>query len=111
MFVKYFIKHVKNVSFFKWICINFYKLYTKLIDGQKFEEEFYQIWRLNFDKEYSSEEILKIDNEKLIDSKGLSIIMSTLSTDCDDFEPELSLSEYYEISEVELKTLVNKDLY
>ena len=28
-----------------------------IIDGPKFEEEFYQIWSLNRDKEYSSEEI------------------------------------------------------
>lgn len=41
------------------------RLYTQLmekfingiIDGPKFEEEFYQIWSLNRDKEYSSEEI------------------------------------------------------
>ena len=94
------------------------KLYTQLmekfingiIDGQKFEEEFYQIWRLNRDKEYSSEEILKIDNEKLIESKGFSIIISNLSTDCDVFEPDPSLREDYEISEVELKNRVKKTL-
>ena len=85
-------------------------LLTELIDGQKFEEEFYQIWRLNRDKEYSSEEILKIDNEKLIESKGFSIIISNLSTDCDVFEPDPSLREDYEISEVELKNCVKKTL-
>ena len=41
------------------------KFINGIIDGQKFEEEFYQIQILNRDKEYSSEEILKIDNEKL----------------------------------------------
>ena len=94
------------------------KLYTQLmekfingiIEGQKFEEEFYQIWRFNRDKEYSSEEILKIDNEKLIESKGFSIIISNLSTDCDVFEPDPSLREDYEISEVELKNRVKKTL-
>ena len=94
------------------------KLYTQLmekfingiIDGQKFEEEFYQIWRLNRDKEYSSEEILKIDNEKLIESKGFSTIISNLFTDCDVFEPDPSLREDYEISEVELKNRVKKTL-
>ena len=94
------------------------KLYTQLmekfingiIDGQKFEEEFYQIWILNRDKEYSSEEILKIDNEKLIESTGFSTIISHLFTDCDVFEPDPSLREDYEISEVELKNRVKKTL-
>ena len=94
------------------------KLYTQLmekfingiVDGQKFEEKFYQIWRLNRDKEYSSEEILKINNEKLIESKGFSTIISNLFTDCDVFEPDPSLREDYEISEVELKNRVKKTL-
>ena len=95
------------------------KLYTQLmekfingiVDGQKFEEKFYQIWRLNRDKEYSTEEILKINNEKLIESKGFSTILSNLFTDCDVFEPDPSLREDYEISEVELKNRVKKTLY
>ena len=94
------------------------KLYTQLmeefisgiIDGQKFEEKFYQIWRLNRDKEYSTEEILKINNEKLIESKGFSTIVSKLFTDCDVFEPDPILREDYEISEIELKNLVKKAL-
>ena len=94
------------------------KLYTQLmekfingiVDGQKFEEKFYQIWRLNRDKEYSTEEILKINNEKLIESKGFSAIISNLFTDCDVFEPDPSLREDYEISEVELKNRVKKTL-
>ena len=94
------------------------KLYTQLmekfingiVDGQKFEEEFYQIWRLHRDKEYSTEEILKINNEKLIESKGFSTIISNLFTDCDVFEPDPSLREDYEISEVELKNRVKKTL-
>ena len=94
------------------------KLYTQLmekfingiVDGQKFEEEFYQIWRLNRDKEYSTEEILKINNEKLIESKGFSTIISNLFTDCDVFEPNPSMREDYEISEVELKNRVKKTL-
>ena len=94
------------------------KLYTQLmeefisgiIDGQKFEEKFYQIWRLNRDKEYSTEEILKINNEKLIESKGFSTIVSKLFTDCDVFEPDPTLREDYEISEIELKNLVKKAL-
>ena len=69
------------------------------------------IWRLNRDKEYSSEEILKINNEKLIESKGFSTIISNLFTDCDVFEPDPSLREDYEISEIELKNCVKKTLY
>ena len=85
-----------------------------IIDGQKFEEKFYQIWRLNRDKKYSPEEIyiinLKINNEKLAESKGFSTIISNLFTDCDVFEPDPSLREDYEISEVELKNCVKKTL-
>ena len=94
------------------------KLYTQLmekfingiIDGLIFEEKFYQIWRLNRDKEYSTEEILKINNEKLIESKGFSTIISNLFTDCDVFEPDPNLREDYEISEVALKNCVKKTL-
>ena len=73
------------------------KFINGIIEGQKFEEEFYQIWRFNRDKEYSSEEILKIDNEKLIESKGFSAITPSLFIDCDVFEPNTSLSEDYDI--------------
>ena len=86
------------------------KFINGIVDGQKFEEEFYQIWRLDCDKEYSTEEILKINNEKLIESKGFSTIISNLFTDCDVFEPDPSLREDYEISEVELKNRVKKTL-
>ena len=79
------------------------KFINGMIDGPKFEEEFYQIWILNHDKEYRSEEILKIDNEKLIESKGFSTIISHLFTDCDVFEPDSSLREGYEISEIEYR--------
>ena len=84
------------------------KFINEIVDGQKFEEKFYQIWRSNRDKEYSTEEILKINNEKLIESKGFSTIISNLFTDCDVFEPDPSLREDYEISEVELKNRVKK---
>ena len=46
------------------------KFINGTIDSQKFKEEFYQIWRLNCNKKYSIEEILKIDYEKIIGSKG-----------------------------------------
>ena len=86
------------------------KFINEIVDGQKFEEKFYQIWRLNRDKEYSTEEILKINNEKLIELKGFSTIISNLFTDCDVFEPDPNLREDYEISEVELKNCVKKTL-
>ena len=46
--------------------------------------------------------------KKLIESKGFSAIISNLFTDCDVFEPDPSLREDYEISEVELKNRVKK---
>mgnify|MGYP001036855663 CR=1 FL=1 len=52
--------------------------------------------------------ILKINNEKLVESKGFSTIISNLFTACDVFEPDPSLREDYEISEVELKNYVKK---
>ena len=87
------------------------KFINGIIDGQKFEEEFYQIWRLNRDKEYSPEEIVKINNEKLIESKGFSTIMPRLFNDCGVFEQDPSLREAYEISEIELKNCVKKTYY
>ena len=87
------------------------KFINGMIAGPKFEEEFYQIWILNRDKEYSSEAILKINNKKLIESKGFSTIISHLFTDCDVFEPDSSLREDYEISEIELKNYVKKTYY
>ena len=75
----------KNVSFFTKFCINLYN-------------------------EYSTEEILKINNEKLIELKGFSTIISNLFTDCDVFEPDPNLREDYEVSEVELKNCVKKTL-
>ena len=86
------------------------KFIDGIIDGQKFKEAFYQIWCLNRNKEYSSEKILKMDNEKLIELKGFSTIISQLFTDCDVFEPDPSLREDYEISEIELKNCVKKTL-
>jgi len=65
---------------------------------------------LNRYEEYSSEEILKINNEKLIESRGFSAIVSRLFTDCDVFEPDPSLRENYKISEIELKNYVKKTL-
>ena len=86
------------------------KFINGIIDGHKFEEKFYQIWRLNRGKEYSTKEILKINNENLIESRGFSTIISNLFTDCDIFEPDSSLREDYEVSEIELKNCVKKTL-
>ena len=48
--------------------------------------------------------------KKLIESKGFSAIISNLFTDCNVFEPDPSLREDYEISEVKLKNHVKKTL-
>lgn len=81
-----------------------------IIDGQKFKEEFNQLWRLNRDKKYSNDEIQKLDSKKLVESKGFSAIVSNLFTDCDVFEPDSNLRKEYEISEIELKNCVKKAL-
>ena len=49
--------------------------------------------------------------EKFIESKGFSTIVSHLFADCDVFEPDPSLREGYEISEIELKNCVKKTYY
>ena len=54
--------------------------------------------------------IKNIVMKKLIESKGFSAIISNLFTDCNVFEPDPSLREDYEISEVELKNRVKKTL-
>ena len=51
------------------------KFINGIIDGQKFEEEFYQIWRLNRDKEYSSG-----GNNISISATGFKIISSNART-------------------------------
>ena len=54
--------------------------------------------------------IKNIVMKKLIESKGFSAIISNLFTDCNVFEPDPSLREDYEISEVKLKNRVKKTL-
>tara|TARA_B100000475_G_scaffold177211_1_gene141678 strand:+ start:502 stop:792 length:291 start_codon:yes stop_codon:yes gene_type:complete len=86
------------------------KFINGIIGGPEFKEEFCQIWRLNRDTEYTSEEILKIGDGKLIELKGFSTITSDLFTDCDVFEPDPLLRGDSGISEIELKTCVKKAL-
>ena len=62
------------------------------------------------DQDKEIEGLYKINNEKLIELKGFSTIISNLFTDCDVFEPDPNLREDYEISEVELKNRVKKTL-
>jgi len=63
---------------------------------------------LDRDKEYTNQKILKIPHETLVESKGFSIIISQLLFDCDVFEPDPSLREDYEISEIELKKTLSE---
>ena len=94
------------------------ELYTQLmqnfindiIDGPQFEKEFYEIWRLDCDKSYRYEEMLELDNEKLLESKGFADLISNLFMECDVFEPDPSLREDDDISEIELKNYVKKTL-
>ena len=65
---------------------------------------------LNFRVKSLNRRVSKIDNEKLIESKGFSAITPSLFIDCDVFEPDPSLSEDYDISEIELKNCVKKTL-
>ena len=79
------------------------------IDGRQFESEFCQMWRVDRDKAYSSEELFqKMKNVDVIKLKGFSTLISDLFTDCDVFEPNSALRDDFEISEEELKNCVKK---
>lgn len=95
------------------------KLYLELmerfidekIDGKQFDSEFCKMWRKDRDKTYSSKELLHIaEHVYLTKFKGFSGLMSKLFTDCDVFQPDPALREYYEISEEELRNCVKKAL-
>lgn len=95
------------------------KLYLQLmekfvngrIDGTQFNSEFYRMWRLDRDKNYSLKELLdKIEDVELTKLEGFSALISDLFTDCDVFEPNSALREDYEISEEELRNCVKKTL-
>ena len=59
------------------------------IDVERFQTNFYEMTRLNCQKEYIWKTMLYIiDNLKLKQFQGLSSIMSKLFTDLDVFEPD-----------------------
>ena len=69
------------------------------------------MWRVDRDKNYSLKELFdKIEDEKLTELEGFSVLISGLFTDCDVFEPDSALREDYEISEEELRNCVKKIL-
>jgi hypothetical protein len=104
------------------------------IDGTQFESEFCEMWRIDTDKIYNlkklrdkindleltklegfsdliSKEFLdKINELELTKLKGFSDLISELFTDCDIFQPDPDLRDYYEISEEELRNRVKKTL-
>ena len=74
------------------------------IDVHKFRRDFYEMNRLDRDKEEKWEDMLYIiDNLKLKQFQGLSSIISKLFTDLDVFEEDPLLREHYEIDEEELR--------
>ena len=77
---------------------------TYQIDVQEFRKKFYQINRLDRDKDHKWEDVLYIiDNLKLKQFQGLSSIISQLFTDLDVFEEDPLLREDYMIDEKELR--------
>nr|YP_010283278.1 hypothetical protein MKU01_pgp096 [Psammodictyon constrictum]ULD16397.1 hypothetical protein [Psammodictyon constrictum] len=74
------------------------------IDVQEFKRNFYQINRLDLDKDRKWKDMLYIiDNLELKQFQGLSSIISKLFTDLDVFEEDPLLREEYEIDEEELR--------
>jgi len=81
------------------------------IDVQKFKRDFYQMNRLDSNKEKKWEDILYIiDNLKLKQFQGISSIMSKLFTNLDVFEEDDLLREHYEIDEEELRYFAKEAL-
>lgn len=84
---------------------------TYQIDVQKFRRKFYQINRLDRDKDQKWEDILYIiDNLRLKQFQGLSSIISKLFTDLDVFEENPLLREDYMIDEEKLRDFVKDAL-
>ena len=81
------------------------------IDVQKFKRDFYQMNRLDSNKEKKWEDILYIiDNLELKQFQGISLIMSKLFTNLDVFEGDDLLREHYEIDEEELRDFAKEAL-
>ena len=81
------------------------------IDAERFKTNFYEMRRLDCQKECRWETMLYIiDNLKLKQFQGLSSIISKLFTDLDVFEPDPLLREDYEIDEEELRCFTEETL-
>ena len=81
------------------------------IDAERFKTNFYEMRRLDNEKEYKWETMIYIiDNLKLKQFQGLSSILSKLFTDLDVFEPNPVLRDEYEIDEEELRYFTKEAL-
>lgn len=101
--------YFNNLDFFIELIENFlnYK-----IDADTFQTNYYEMWRLEGEKEYKWETMLYIiDNDlKVKQFKGVSSIISKLFTDLDAFEPDPLYRDDYEIDEDELRYLTKEAL-
>ncbi|MFK7826485.1 MAG: colicin immunity domain-containing protein [Oligoflexales bacterium] len=87
------------------------KFLNKQISSTEFETRLYEVRDLNCQKEAKWEDILYIiDNLKLKQFQGLSIIINKLFTDLDVFEADTLLRENYEIDEQELRYFAEETL-
>lgn len=81
------------------------------ISADKFQTNFYEMRRLDNNKEIEWDDMLYIiDNLTLKQFQGLGSVISKLFTDLDVFEPDPSLREDYEIDEQKLRDYAEKAL-
>lgn len=109
------------------LCWKSHDLYIQLIkkcinddtDGSQFKKIFFKVWTNDRDKERTSslknlansiERTKLINNEKLIELKPFSTLMSKLFMDYDCFEADLRLQDAKDVSQEELKIRVKNTL-
>ena len=81
------------------------------IDADTFQTNFYDMYRLDRDKEFKWETMeYIIDNLKLKQFQGFASILSKLFTDLDVFEPDPLFRDSYEIDEKELRHFTKEAL-
>lgn len=93
------------------------------MDGKQFDSEFLEMWRVDRDKTWkwrkAPDDIWKkefpefphkIHDVQLIEIEGFSRIIGELFSDCEVFQPDPALRDYFSISEDELKNFVEKAL-
>ena len=103
-------------DYYHWQNLSDYtKLLEKFLDKQisnmEFETRFYKLRNLNARKDAKWEDMLYIiDNLKLKQFQGISIIINKLFTDLDVFESDPLLREDYEIDEQELRNFAKDAL-